>query len=329
MAQKPRAWSHSLMCAVALVIAFAASSIVIASDYPARPIRLIVPFGPGGITDIIARQVAKGLGERLGQPVIVENKPGAGHVLAMQTVATAQPDGYTILFGSNTGFTIAPHVYKNLGYDVIKSFTLIAPIYASPVVLLARPDFPANSLTEFVNLAKSKPNTLNYGSYGAGTSAHLSMEIFKKDMGIDVLHIPYKGDAGAIQALLSKDVDVAFITMFSAGSRIRSGELKAIGLFQSERVASLGSIQTTAEAGSKNADFPTWGALFVPAATPTDIVQRLQEATRSVTSQKQYQDFLRDRGTEPLQTENAKLLQFMHDQSSRIAPLVTTIGLKP
>lgn len=328
MVQKLGAWSYSLMCAAALVVTFAASSIAMASDYPDRPIRLIVPFGPGGITDIIARQVAKGLGETLGQPVIVENKPSAGHVIAMQTVATAQPDGYTILFGSLTGFTIAPHLYKNLSYDVIKSFTLIAPIYTSPVVLLARPDFPANSLSEFIKLAKSKPNTLNYGSYGAGSSAHLSMEIFKKDVGIDVLHIPYKGDAGAIQALLSKDVDVAFITLFSAASRIHSGELKAIGLFQSERVPSLGSIQTTAEAGSKNADFPTWGALFVPAATPMAIVKRLEEATRSVTSQKQYQDFLRSRGSEPLQIENAKLLKFMQDQSTRIAPLVTVIGLK-
>lgn len=218
----------SLLRRIATIALLMAASSAHADTFPSRPIRLIVPFGPGGITDLIARQAALGMAEKLGQPVIIENKPSAGHIVAMQTVAQATPDGYTILLGSNTGFTVAPHMYKNLPFR-IDTLQPIAPINTAPTVLLARPDFPANNLTELIQYIKDNPGKLNYGSFGIGTSAHLGMEIMKSDLGLNIMHIPYRGDAQGLLALKAKEVDIAYITLFSAQARIRAGEFKALG----------------------------------------------------------------------------------------------------
>ncbi len=299
-----------------------------AADYPVRPIRLVVPFGPGGITDVIARQVAKGLGDKLGQQVVVDNKPSAGHIVAMQTVAQASPDGYTILLGSNTGFTVAPHMYKGLGFD-IGAFQPIAPINTAPTVLLARPDFPANNLTDFIKMVKARPGVMNYGSFGIGSSAHLGMEAFKSDTGIQITHIPYKGDAPGLLALMAKEVDVAYITLFSAQSRIKAGEFKAIGTLQNEKLVNFPNVQTTLEAGSKNAGMPVWIAFFATPGTPADVMKKLEEATRSVTASAEFKDFLRSRGAEPMEMSNQQLMRFIQDQSSKVGPIVQSIGLKP
>ncbi|MES2187389.1 MAG: tripartite tricarboxylate transporter substrate binding protein [Pseudomonadota bacterium] len=323
------AWTWIKATLLAATVALLPQAPALAADFPVRPIRIIVPFPPGGITDVIARQVAKGLGDRLGQSVVIDNKPSAGHVLSLQLAAQAQPDGYTILLGSNTGFTVTPHVYQNLGVDVT-SFPIIAPINTAPTVLLARPDFLANNMEELVKLAKARPGVLNYGSFGVGTSAHLGMEIFKRDTGIEITHIPYKGDAPAILALLSKEVDVAFVTLFSSQKRIIAGEFKALGVLQAARITNFpNTIQTTVEAGSKNADMPVWIAFFAPPKTPPDIVKKLEEATRAVTGSTEFRDFLRERGSAPMEMDNGQLAQFIKAQSSRIAPIVKAIGLSP
>ena len=314
----------ALLCSSAAVLSAAPAH---AADYPVKPIRLIVPFGPGGITDVIARQAAKSMGDKLGQQIIVENKPSAGHIVAMQTLAHAQPDGYTILLGSNTGFTVAPHMYKNLNFD-IGAFQPIAPINTAPTVLLARPDFPANNLSDLVKLAKAKPGTLNYGSFGVGTSAHLGMEIFKKDTGIEMTHIPYKGDAPGLLALMAKEVDVAYITLFSAQARMRAGEFKALGTLQNERISSFPNVQTTAEAGSRNAGMPVWIAFFATPGTPPDVMKKLEDATRATVASADFKEFLRSRGAEPMEMSNAQLMRFIEDQSAKAGPIVQAIGLK-
>ncbi|MDP3139453.1 MAG: tripartite tricarboxylate transporter substrate binding protein [Burkholderiaceae bacterium] len=313
----------ALLCAIAVVSAPLAS----ATDFPVKPIRIIVPFGPGGITDVIARQVAKGLADKLGQQVIIDNKPSAGHIVAMQTVAQAPPDGYTLLLGSNTGLTVAPHLYKNLNFD-IASLQPISPINTAPTVLVARPDFPGSSLADLVRLAKARPGALNYGSFGVGSSAHLGMEIFKKDMGIEVTHVPYRGDAPVYLALMGKQVDVAFITLFSAQQRIRSGEVKALGVLQADRIPAFPNIQTTVEAGSRNSDLPVWIAFFATPGTPRDVLKKLEDSTRSVVSAPEFAEFLRSRGAEPWLITNAQLMQFIQSQSAKIAPMVQAIGLK-
>jgi tripartite-type tricarboxylate transporter receptor subunit TctC len=314
-----------LSAAAAIVLA---APLSVRADYPDRPIRIIVPFGPGGITDVITRQLVKGMGEKLGQPFVVENKPGAGHMISLQTVGQAKPDGYTILVGSNTAFTITPHLYKNVGVN-IGAFKPIAPMITSPTVLVARPDFPANNLSELVSMAKQKPGSLTYGSFGVASSAHLGMEIFMRDLGIDLVHVAYKGDAPVLMGLLGKEVDVAYITMFSAKSRIQSGEVKALGALQSERIPSFPSVQTTVETGSPKSDHPVWIALFAAPDTPDEIVRKLEHAARSVVGSAEFAEFVRGRGAEPMLMENAKLASFMEAQSESIESIVKEIGLEP
>lgn len=302
-------------------------SAVHADTYPNKPIRLVVPFGPGGITDIIARQAALGMAERLGQQVIIENKPSAGHVVAMQTVAQAAPDGYTILLGSNTGFTVAPHLYQNLSFRIDK-FQPIASINTAPTVLLARPDFPANSMSEFVKYVKANPGRLNYGSFGVGSSAHLGMEIFKSDLGLNITHVPYRGDAPSLLALKAGEIEVAYITLFSAQSRMRSGEFKALGVLQDERLVNFPDVQTTVEAGSRNSGIPVWIAFFAPPGTPASVMKQLEDATRAAVTAPAFVEFLRDRGAEPWSISNAQLMAFIKDQADKLGPIIKAIGLQ-
>ncbi|KDD16447.1 tripartite tricarboxylate transporter substrate binding protein [Bordetella bronchiseptica] len=318
----------SLLRRIATIALLMAASSAHADTFPSRPIRLIVPFGPGGITDLIARQAALGMAEKLGQPVIIENKPSAGHIVAMQTVAQAAPDGYTILLGSNTGFTVAPHMYKNLPFR-IDTLQPIAPINTAPTVLLARPDFPANNLTELIQYIKDNPGKLNYGSFGIGTSAHLGMEIMKSDLGLNIMHIPYRGDAQGLLALKAKEVDIAYITLFSAQARIRAGEFKALGVLQNDRLTAFPDIQTTVEVGSKNSGMPVWIAFFAPPGTPDAVMRKLESATRSASSAPKFVEFLHNNGVEPWNPSNQDLMRFIQDQLSRSGPIIQEIGLQP
>jgi tripartite-type tricarboxylate transporter receptor subunit TctC len=328
MTKKSTVLVRYLLPVLTAMVTLSVSSSAIALDFPTRPIKLLVPFGPGGITDVVARQLARGLGEKLGQPVVVENRPSAGHVVSMQAVARAEPDGYTLMIGSNTGFSVTPHLYKNISFNT-KDFKLIAPVISSPPVLLARPDFPANSLSEFIKLAKSKPGGITYASYGMSSSAHLAMEILQKDLGISLVHVPYKGDASATTALLAKEVDVAINSMFSGQSRVRSGELKALAVFQSERFSPLASVQTPSDVGSKKAALPIWLALFAPAATPKDIVDKLEKASRAIISHSEFKEFVRGRGSDPIEVDNSKFMQIIQDESNSVGAIVNSMGLKP
>ncbi|WP_164926641.1 tripartite tricarboxylate transporter substrate binding protein [Bordetella parapertussis] len=318
----------SLLRRIATIALLMAASSAHADTFPSRPIRLIVPFGPGGITDLIARQAALGMAEKLGQPVIIENKPSAGHIVAMQTVAQATPDGYTILLGSNTGFTVAPHMYKNLPFR-IDTLQPIAPINTAPTVLLASPDFPANNLTELIQYIKDNPGKLNYGSFGIGTSAHLGMEIMKSDLGLNIMHIPYRGDAQGLLALKAKEVDIAYITLFSAQARIRAGEFKALGVLQNDRLTAFPDIQTTVEVGSKNSGMPVWIAFFAPPGTPDAVMRKLESATRSASSAPAFVEFLHNNGVEPWNPSNQDLMRFIQDQLNRSGPIIQEIGLQP
>lgn len=246
----------------------------------------------------------------------------------MQTVAQATPDGYTILLGSNTGFTVAPHMYKNLPFR-IDTLQPIAPINTAPTVLLARPDFPANNLTELIQYIKDNPGKLNYGSFGIGTSAHLGMEIMKSDLGLNIMHIPYRGDAQGLLALKAKEVDIAYITLFSAQARIRAGEFKALGVLQNDRLTAFPDIQTTVEVGSKNSGMPVWIAFFAPPGTPDAVMRKLESATRSASTAPAFVEFLHNNGVEPWNPSNQDLMRFIQDQLNRSGPIIQEIGLQP
>ncbi|QQX86630.1 tripartite tricarboxylate transporter substrate binding protein [Cupriavidus necator] len=318
---------HAL-CALLSLPALLGAKISTAAEFPTRPIKIIVGFGPGGLSDLMARELAKGMQAKLGQSVIIENKPSAGQIVSMQAVASAPADGYTLLLGSITGLSLTPHLFKNLPVDPSK-FVPIAPLTVTPNVLVALPDFGANSLTDLASHAKTKGHSVTYGSLGIGTSAHIAMAVYAKRTGVDAKHIPYRGDPTALMALKSREVDLAVITMFAALPRIKSGEIKALGIFQASPSRSLPSIQNVAQAGVLDAGLPSWSGLFAPPNTPAEVVRKLETATRSVTASSGFQDFLISRGSDPIDMDNKRFADLISRTSSQAGGAIRSLNLQP
>ena len=260
-----------------LVAAFACAS-ALAAGYPEKVVTLVVPFPPGGATDTVARVVAKGMGQRLGQSVIVDNKAGAGTVIGAGAVAQAAPDGYTLLISSNTTFTVNPALKSKLPYDAQKSFESIGLIGTSPLVLLANPSLPANSVKELVALAKSKPGKLAYGSFGSGTTSHLAGEMFKLVTGADILHVPYKGSAPAMTDLIGGQVQLSFDTNVAALPMLQAGKVKAIAITSSRRSPSLPKVPTVAESGYPDYEMVPWITVVAPRGLPAAVQKALGKA---------------------------------------------------
>jgi tripartite-type tricarboxylate transporter receptor subunit TctC len=249
-----------------------------AADFPAKPITLIVPYPAGGSLDTVARILAKSLGARLGQTVIVDNKAGAGTVIGVGAAAQAAPDGYTLVISSNTSFTINPALKPKLPYDAVASFEAIGVIGGSPLVLLAHPSFPAKSVKEVVELAKSRPGKLNYASFGNGTTSHFAGEMFKVMAGIDIAHVPYKGSAPAMQDLIGGQVGLSFDINVAAKPHVESGKIKAIAVTSKYRTPSLPSVPTFAESGLPNYEMVPWLAMLAPRGLPDEARKALVNA---------------------------------------------------
>jgi len=245
-----------------------------AQTYPDRPVRMVVPYAAGGGVDIVARAVGQELGKRLGQPVLVENRTGAGSNIGSDFVAKAAPDGYTLLMASPAN-AINVSLYKSMPYDTRRDLAPVALVGAVPSVLVANPAFPANTVGELVSLAKAKPGGLSYGSGGNGTSEHLAAEMFKSLAGVDILHVPYKGGANAMTDVIGGQISLMFTNMLGAMPHIRSGKLKALGIADSRRSPSLPEVPTFAEAGIKDLEVSVWWGVMAPAATPAAVVARL------------------------------------------------------
>ena len=257
--------------------AFACSS-ALAAVFPEKPLTLVVPFPPGGATDTVARVVAKGMGQRLAQTVIVDNKAGAGTVIGATAVAHAAPDGYTLLISSNTTFTVNPALKIKLPYDAQKSFESIGLIGTSPLVLLANPSLPANSVKELVALAKAQPGKLAYGSFGNGTTSHLAGEMFKLVTGVDILHVPYKGSSPAMTDLIGGQVPLTFDTNVAALPMLQAGKVKAIAVTSAQRSPSLPKVPTVAEAGYPDFEMVPWITIVAPRGLPSAVQKALGKA---------------------------------------------------
>jgi tripartite-type tricarboxylate transporter receptor subunit TctC len=328
---KPSILRRHVLCALSVMLGAAglfSSTATRAADYPNKPIKIVVAFGPGGLSDLTTRELGRLMQAKLGTAVIIDNKPGAGQVVGMQSVFTAPPDGYTLILGSATGFSLTPNLFKNLTIDPSK-FVPIAPVSMASTVVVALPDYPANNLTEFAKHAKAQKNPPIYASIGVGTTPHIAMEIFKKGAKMDATHVPYRGDAPALLALLSHEVDVAVITMFSAQPRIKAGEIKGLGVFQTTPAKTTPNIQTSAQAGVPDADLPGWIGLFAPPGTPKDIVQKLEVVTREVVASQGFQDFVTSRGSEPLQVDNKQFVTLISKMSTRAGSVIRALDLKP
>jgi len=267
-----RAW---LMLVLALLPALAFGQ----ASYPNRPIRMIVPFAPGGASDFVARILSPKLSELLGQQIVVDNRPGASGNIGMELAAKAPADGYTIYLGNIGTIAINPAIFANLSVNPQKDFTPITEVADVPSILVANPGVPANSVAEFVALAKSKPGELNFGSPGSSTLNRLEMEHFMKLANLKIVHIPYKGGAGpAVIGLLGGETQVMFVTLSSAISFIQAGKLKALGISTAKRIDALPQVPTMAEAGYPEMVSSSWQGVFVPAGTPRPIVEKLHAA---------------------------------------------------
>jgi len=273
MSKLTRAALLALMLALLPALAFGQAS------YPNRPIRMIVPFAPGGASDFVARILSPKLSELLGQQIVVDNRPGASGNIGMELAAKAPADGYTIYLGNIGTITINPAIFPNLTLNPTKDFIPISLVADVPSILVANPSVPANSVAEFVALAKSKPGELNFGSPGSSTLNRLEMEHFMKLANLKIVHIPYKGGAGpAVIGLLGGETQVMFVTLSSAISFIQAGKLKALGISTAKRIDALPQVPTMAEAGYPEMVSSSWQGVFVPAGTPRPIVEKLHAA---------------------------------------------------
>ena len=263
------------MCRLAILIAAAAfSAAASAQSFPTRPVRLVVPFAPGGAVDTVARALSQKLGESWKQPLLVDNRPGAGGNIAAEAVAKSAGDGYTLLI-TTQGFAISPGLYRKLPFDAVRDFAPVTQLTSSFLVLVSVPQLPAHSARELIAIAKSKPGTINYGSTGTGAPPHLLGELLKSASGIDMLHVPYKGDAPLTQALLAGEVQVAFMPLAGVLPHIRSGRLRALGVSGGARSTTLPDVPTFKEAGLPF-EFTGWLGIFAPAATPRDLATLMQ-----------------------------------------------------
>ncbi|MCX7314194.1 MAG: tripartite tricarboxylate transporter substrate binding protein [Hyphomicrobiales bacterium] len=286
----------------ALWIGLAALSVgsdAFGQNYPSQSIRIIVPFPAGGGVDTMARIIGTKLSERIGQPVLIEHRPGAGGNIGADAVAKAPPDGYTLLLTINA-LAISPGLYRTLPFDPLKSFAPVTHIAASQFILVGSQKMQAATIKDVIALARAKPGSLNYGSSGLGAPLHLLAEMFKHSASLDIMHIPYRGDAPMLTALLSGDVQVAFMPQGTAVPQVQNGQVKGLAITGMKRSTALPELPTLLEAGVKGMEDGTWYGLFAPAGTPREIVLRLQREVAEVVKAPEVLERLRSSGNEPV-----------------------------
>jgi len=274
---------RTFIAALFAALACAGPDAAFAQQFPGKPLKLVVPYAPGGSTDQLARAVAERLGASLGQPVIIENKPGANTIIGADAVAKSAPDGYTLFMGSSASLAVNPLLYARLPYDPVRDFTGVTMLAGSPLVMVVPAAVPASTVKEFVALAKAKPGSLNFASVGNGNPLHLAGELFKSMTGADMVHVPYNGSAPALTALLGNQVQTMFDVILTSQPHIRAGKLRALGITGTKRVPILPEVPTIAESGYPGYEAGIWFALVAPKATPAPVVQRLNaEATKAL-----------------------------------------------
>lgn len=297
------------------------------AQYPNRPIRLIVPYPPGGPTDFVGRAVAAKLTEPLGQQMVVDNRPGAGTVIASEMIARAAPDGYNLLFGTGGGTFLAPLILPKVPYDPHKDFAPVAMLVVSPQVLVTHPGVGATTIKELIAVARSKPGQLNFSSVGTGTSPHLGGELLKALAGVDMVHVPYKGTAPAMTDLIAGRVQLMFTSVPTVLAHVQAGRLRLLGTGGSKRAVAMPDTPPIAET-VPGFELVTWYALFAPAGTPAAIVNRLNAETAKVLRDTDMQKRFGDQGLEPTVMMPQELDRYTRNDSARWAKLIKAAGIK-
>ena len=295
-----------------------------AADFPTRPLRLIVPFAPGGGNDTVARLVGQGLSTELGQPVVVDNRPGAGGIVGAEAAAKAAPDGYTLFLGGVGSHAINPNLHASLSYDPVKDFAPISLIASAPLVLVVHPSVPATSVRELVALAKAQPGKLNYASNGNGSSSHLAAVMFASMTGVDMVHVPYKGLSPALSDLLSGQVQLMFSSVVAIVPHVKAGKLRALAVSSRERLSLLPDLPTIAESGVPGYQTSSWYGILAPAGTPPDVVAKLNAALVKVVSQPEVRQALAQEGADPVGNSPAAFGAFIQSERQRLGDVIRT-----
>jgi tripartite-type tricarboxylate transporter receptor subunit TctC len=306
------------------LLALAAGSALAA--YPDRPVRLIVPFPPGGPTDIVARPLAQNLSENLGQQVIVDNRGGAGGNIGAAAVMKSAADGYTLLMGTVGTHAINASLYKKLTFDPVKDFAPVSLVAQAAVVLVVHPSVPAKALREFIALAKSKPGQITFGSAGSGSPGHLTGELFKDMTGLDLVHVPYQGSAPAISDLLGGQIHAMFDPIQATLSHVKAGKLRLLGVSSSKRSSAFPDVPTIAEAGVPGFETTAWWAVFAPAGTPKEIITRLNTEIVKIMRSPDTKERLRQLDIEPIGSTPDQLVAFMKIETAKWSRAVKFSG---
>jgi tripartite-type tricarboxylate transporter receptor subunit TctC len=317
-----------LLAAISALVSFAAAIPVLAQDWPTKPVRIIVPFAPGGTADTLGRLVAMKLSESLKQQFVIENRGGAGGVIGSEVVAKAAPDGYTLVVSGVASHCIQPALSKNVPFDPIKDFTHIALFGGPPGVLAVNPQLRATTLKQFIALAKSEPGKLAYGSPGNGTQGHLIAEQFKQVTGIRMTHVPYKGASLAVSDLIGGHLQIVSTTLTTAATQIKAGKARALAVSSATRVPDFPDVPTFKELGYPELTATIWFSLSGPAGMPQDIVNKLNAEVRRALKEPDVRQRLRPEGIEPGDLDPQQFTAFLESELKRWAPVVKASGAR-
>ncbi len=315
-------------CGLAAALCVSASNAVLAQAYPSKSVRVIFPFPPGGPTDLLGRAIAQKLAAQMGQPVVADNRPGAGGNLGLDLAAKAPPDGYTLVLSSPI-IALAPLLYSKLNYDPFKDLAPISQVAVIQNVLLVHPSVPAKTLKGLVEIARKNPGKLNYGSGGIGTTTHLAPELLKSLTGINLVHVPYKGSGLALIGLMGGNVDLLIMAVPAAAAQVQAGKVRALAVLSTQRAVSLPDVPTTKEAGFDNLEVPIWYGFLAPAATPRDIIARLNGELIKALSAADLKERLAAAGIEPHTSTPEQFGSFIRSENVRFAKVIKAAGIKP
>ena len=315
-------WTMSAVLALTTAWGVAAQA-----AYPDRPVRLVVPFGAGGITDIVARQVGKGLGDALGQPVVVENRPGAGGVIAAQLAASAPADGYTIFMGTVGTQVVNPLIYRKLAYDA-DSYVPLGLVSGSPYLLAVRASLPTQDFAQFAAYAKANPAKLNFGSAGQASSPHLGLELLKMTAGLDIVHVPFKSGSEAVNAAIGGQVDVVMDASPVIMPHVAAGKLRALAVASDRPLPSAPGVPPSAQAGDAGLQISSWNAFFAPAGTPPEVAQKLNAALRQTLASPELQQKLAAQGTQLYSGAPEEYQRFIAAEKAKWAEIVKRADIK-
>ena len=312
-----------------LLVAACLSATALAQSWPTKPVRIVVAYPPGGGIDVMARQLAEKLTATWGQPVVVENKPGANTISATDSVAKSEPDGHTVLMTTDATFSINPHLYAKLPFDSQRDFIPVTMLVLLHQLLVAHPSLPANTLDELIKLAKAKPGSINYASYGSGSQPHLAGEMLKNKAGINLVHIPYKGISLAVPAVMSGEVQFTFAGIATSTPQLKAGRIKALAIGGPKRSPLFPQVPTFTELGFPEVETHAWFGLFLPAGSPREAVTRIYQDTEKIVEDPEFrQKQLIDKGYEPVGSSPEELAAYIKRDSESRARAVKISGAK-